>query len=194
MTRGPGAVDARTAVEMVHDAMQRGDFDVAAALTIENHAALASLAEGATFADVATALDADDLEIAANFWSGFAQAAGESFLGDVDLEDAGQTDSGSETFHLVAVSSAQAEDRNLVTRDLDGHRIDLFASFGPGLAERMISPVEILLTSATDDAVLILTELESIAPSLEVAASDPSLTPEETQVVLQLIELITRIG
>lgn len=193
MTRGPGAGDALSAVETVHDAVQTGDFDVAAALTIEDHAALASLAEGATFADVAAALKEDDLEIAANFWSGFAQAAGESFLGDVGLEDAGQADHGGVTFHLVAVSSSEAEDRRLVTRDLDGHRIDLFASFGAGLAERMISPVEILLTSATEDATVILSELRDIAPSLELAAADPGLTPEEAQVVLQLIELITRI-
>lgn len=193
MTRGPGASGALAAVEMVHDAVQTGEFDVAAALTIEKHAALATLAEGATFADVASALTEDDLEIASNFWSGFAQAAGESFLGDVALQDSGSGESEGTTFYLVTVSSPEANDRRMVTQDIDGHRVDLFASFGAGLAERMISPVQILLTSATEDAVLILSEMRTIAPSLEIAASDPDLTPEESQVILQLVELITRI-
>lgn len=194
MTRGPGADDAVAAAAMVHDAVQTGEFDVAAALTVQKHAALASLAEGATFADVAVALTEDDLGIASNFWSGFAQAAGESFLGEVDLEDSGTSEVEGLTYHLVTVSSSEADDRRLVTQGIDGHRIDLFASFGAGLAERMISPVQILLTSATDDAILILSELRAIAPSLEIAAADPNLTPEEAQMVLQLIELITRIS
>ena len=193
-TRGDGAGTPVAAVEEVHAMVRDGDFDGAANLTVPNHAALASLAEGATFADVADALAQGDLEVAANFWSGFAQAAGDSFLADVEAEDLGATTSGSSTFAVVGIASDDFGSREVVTQDVDGYRVDLFASFGGGLAPRMLSPVEILLTSATDDARLILAELEGVVASLEIAAANPELTADEMEAVLQLIGLITRVG
>jgi hypothetical protein len=58
----------------------------------------------------------------------------------------------------------------------------------------MISPVEILITSATPDATLIIRELQLVVDSLTVAASDESTSPEAVQSILQLLELITRVG
>ncbi len=192
-TLGPGPESAVAAVEEVHSMVRGGDFDGAATLTIPKHAALASLAEGATFSQVATALRDGDLDVAANFWSGFAQAAGDSFLSDADVADAGPETVGSTSFALTTVVSESSGDRRIVTQDIDGYRIDLFASFGSGLAERMISPVEILLTSATGDATLILTELEAIVDSLQLAATTPGISPDSVQSILQLVELITRV-
>jgi hypothetical protein len=79
-------------------------------------------------------------------------------------------------------------------RDLDGFRVDIFASFGAGLAARMIQPVERLLTTESDDAKLILDELTEIAPSLLVAANQPGVPPGSVQEILQLVELVTRVG
>jgi hypothetical protein len=81
-----------------------------------------------------------------------------------------------------------------MTRDVDGQRIDLFASFGAGLAQRMLSPVEILLGTSSADSAVILSALQDVVPSLLVSATDPSLSPEAVQGVLQLVELITRVG
>jgi hypothetical protein len=82
----------------------------------------------------------------------------------------------------------------MMVRDVDGYRIDLFASFGPGLADKMLPPVERLLSTQTDDARVIISELKTIVPSLIVAGNQPGLSPVVTQQLVQLIELITRVG
>jgi hypothetical protein len=58
----------------------------------------------------------------------------------------------------------------------------------------MISPVELLLGSSSPDARSILAALQDVVPSLLVAATDESLSPEAVQRILQLIEVITRVG
>jgi hypothetical protein len=58
----------------------------------------------------------------------------------------------------------------------------------------MISPVELLLASSSPDARSILVALQDVVPSLLVAASDQTLSPEAVQRILQLIEVITRVS
>lgn len=190
----PGASSAGEAVEELHTLLAQGDFDGASGLAVPDHAALASLAEGATFAEVADALRTGDASVAANFWSGFAQGVGESFLGEIEIAERGTATQGDTTFGLVSVTPAGGAERTMVTQDVDGYRVDLFGSFGPGLAARMITPVELLLTSATPDAALILSELGETVDSLLLSANQAGLSPEEVQAVLQLVELITRVG
>ncbi len=194
ITTGPGAESAEAAVEELRSLLIAGDFASASALAVPKQAALASLAEGATFSQVARALEGSDAQVAANFWSGFAQGVGDTFPNGAAVEATGtRTESGVE-FFLVGVTSESGVERLVVTQDIDGHRIDLFASFASGFAGRLISPIEILLTSLTEDALLILSEMKATVPSLLVASSDESLTPEAVQKILQLIELITRVG
>lgn len=190
----PHVETALQAIEELHEDLIAGDFDAAGALTMPDHASLAALAEGATEDRVAAALESGDPQVAANFWSGFAQGAGEAFLGPVDLRDLGDVTEGSTAFSLVGVKPAGALERPMVTQDLAGHRIDLFASFGDGLAERMVEPVEGLLASGSDDATLILSRLQTVVDSLMLAAGSDAITPEASQSILQLVELITRFG
>ena len=179
-------------MRQLQSALEGGNFESASSLAVPGQAALASLAEGATFVQVADALENADARVASNFWSGFAQGAGDVLVESVSVKLLGtQSESGIE-FYLVAVSNPGSE-RRMVTRDVDGHRIDLFASFGVSVAQRMLSPVELLLNSASEDATRILLELQSVVPSLLVAANDASLPPESVQSILQLVELITRI-
>jgi hypothetical protein len=194
ITRGPGADSAVAAVEELHDLLIDGDFASASSLAMPGHAALASLAEGATSGEVADALRTGDEAIAANFWSGFAQGFGEVLSGEIMVEEIGpQTESGVE-FFLVSVTPESGNIRRLVTQDVEGHRVDLFASFGAGLADRLISPVERLVDTPTGDNAVILEAFQGVVPSLLVAASDESLGPEAVQNVLRLVELITRVG
>ena len=194
ITTGPGADTAEAAIEELRLLLEDGDFAGASALAVPNHAALASLAEGAAFSDVATALEQGDAPVAANFWSGFAQGIGQVLELEADVQSVGTTTESGVEFHLVSVTPVAGSPQMIVTQDVDGHRVDLFASFGAGLAGRMLSPVEILLTASTEDAAVILAELGEIVPSLTVAASDETLTPESVQEILQLIELITRVS
>lgn len=194
ITTGPGAESAEAAVKELRSFLSAGDFASASALAVPNQAALASLAEGATFSQVARALEEGDAQVAANFWSGFAQGVGETFSpGAVVVATETRSESGTE-FHAVGVTAGSGNERLVFTQDIDGYRVDLFASFASGFAGRLISPIEILLTSTTDDAALILGEMKAMVPSLVVAGSDDSLTPVAVQEILQLIELITRVG
>jgi hypothetical protein len=193
-TNGNEATTPVAAVEELRSMLIAGDFVSAGALAVPNQAALASLGEGASFGQVADAITDGDAEIAANFWSGFGQGVGEVLNSELAIEDRGSiTESGVE-FFLVGVTPAQGTERLIMTRDVDGQRIDLFASFGAGLAQRMLSPVEILLGTSSADSAVILDALQDVVPSLLVSATDPSLSPEAVQGVLQLVELITRVG
>lgn len=189
-----GAETPVAAIEELQVLLAEGDFEAASALAVPGHAALASLAEGAPFSQVAESLRTGDASVASNFWNGFAQGAGDVLAEGATIADAGLTTESSVEFNLVDLTPAGSSTRTLATQDIDGYRVDLFASFAVGLAERMITPVEMLLSASTPDASLILAELQGVVPSLLLAASDQSLPPDAVQSILQLIELITRVG
>jgi hypothetical protein len=58
----------------------------------------------------------------------------------------------------------------------------------------MIPSVELLLASSNEDSGAILAALQDVVPSLLVAAKDETLSPEASQRILQLVEMITRAG
>lgn len=194
VTAGPRVESPAAAVEQLRDVLAAGDFDAAGELAVPDQAILATLAEGASPSMIAASLEDDDDEVSANFWSGFAQGVGEAFTGEVAVEELGTTTERGVEFFLVGVTPEGGVERMMVTRDIDGQRIDLFASFGAGLAEGMTSPVELLIGSSSPDARSILSALQDVVPSLLVAATDESLSPEAVQRILQLIEVITRVG
>jgi hypothetical protein len=191
---GQGADTVLGAVEELVDSINEPDFAAASRLAVPDQAALASLAEGATFGTVAQALREGDEEIAANFWSGFAQGAGSYLTGPIELNDVGPVTERDVEFHQIDVTATDGETRSVLVRDVDGYRVDLFASFGPGLADKMTPQVERLLTTQTEDARLILAHLQEIVPSLLAAARLPGNTGEVTQQLLSLVEVITRVG
>jgi hypothetical protein len=183
---------AVAAVDRLIELLAVPDFQAASALAHPGQAALASLAEGASFGEVAAALREDDSTVAANFWSGFAQGTGDFLTGAVEATDGGVETRGGVDFTLVQVTTVTGDERLIVTRKSQGHQVDLFASFGAGLAARMIAPVERLLNTQTDDAAGILTALRDAVPSLLVAAAHDQLSAEASQDLTRLIELITR--
>lgn len=170
------------------------DFEGAARLAYPGQAALAALAEGASFAEVAEALRAGDSAVAANFWSGFAQGAGVFLTGDLVAEAGSEVVQNGVEFGVVEVDSVQVGERTILTRQSDGHRIDLLASFGAGLASPMIPVVETLLSANTEDSTLILSELRASIPSLLLASRQAWVPPAVSLDVVRLIELISRSG
>lgn len=194
MTLGEGASDPVAAIEDLRSLLAQGDFGAAGSLAVPGQAVLASLGEGATPSAVAASLENGDGEVAANFWTGFAQGVGETFTGEVTVEDLGTTSQEGVEFFVVGVTPEGGDQRQMVTRDVDGQRVDLFATFGAGLAEGMMGPVELLLGSSNEDSQMILSALQDVVPSLLVAANDESLSPDSVQRILQLVELITRVG
>lgn len=191
---GDGASTPVAAVEELVDAINVPDFNEAGRLAIPGHAALASLAEGADFAVVAEALRHGDTDIASNFWSGFAQGSADFLSGSVQLASGNPVSEAGVSFETVDVIPSAGGPRTVLVRDADGYRIDLFASFGAGLADKMGGSVERLLVTQTDDARLILDHLQEIVPSLLVAAKLPSTSDDVSQQLLSLVEVITRVG
>jgi hypothetical protein len=181
-------------VEGLQRLLKAGDFAAASDFSVPGQAALASLAEGVTVGDVARALVDDDDEVGANFWSGFAQGADPVFTGQTTLEDAGTLTERGVEFHLVAMTPESGETRLIATRNVDGDRVDLFASFGAGLASRMSPAVELILGSKTEGSDVVLARLQDIVPSLLIAARDPALSPATVQEIVHLIEVITRVS
>jgi hypothetical protein len=194
VTIGPGATDPVAAVEELRSHLAAGDFGRASSLAVPGQAVLASLAEGAAPSTVATSLEDGDGVVAANFWNGFAQGVGGAFTEEASLEDLGTTSEDGIEFFVVGVTPEGGARRVMITRDVDGQRIDLFASFGAGLAEGMIPSVELLLTAGNEDSGAILSALQDVVPSLLVAARDETLSPDASQRILQLVEMITRAG
>lgn len=192
-TPASGASSPGESVETLIDALDSGDFSEAAPLAMPEHVALASLAEGATFGEVADVLRAPDSAVVENFWAGFAQGAG-SFLLGTEVAGAETMERDGVEYQVVTVVGESGAEREMVTRDLNGFRIDLFASFAPGLAERMVGPVERLLAAQTDDSRLVLSRLRDVVPSLLVAAERPGQPVDVVQSILRLVELITRVG
>lgn len=192
-TVGPGGDTPQEAVSELVDHLNEPDFSAASDLAVPNHAALASLAEGATFGEVADALRSGDTTVAANFWAGFAQGTGIYLTGIISTGEGPVITQDGVEFLTVVVTPESEDDRVMMVRDVDGYRIDLFASFGPGLADKMLPPVKRLLSTQTDDARVIISELKDIVPSLIVAGNQPGLSPVVVQQLIQLIELITRV-
>lgn len=191
---GVGGDTPVSAVEELVAAVNAAEFGDASRLALPGQAALAALVEGATFGEVAESLSEGDRQIAANFWAGFAQGTGSFLAGDVTVADDGTIEHDGVTFHRVTVTPADGSSRTLFVREDDGYRVDLFASFGAGLAEKMTGPVERLLTTQTDDARLILTRLQEVVPSLLASASLPGTSAEASQQIISLVEVITRVG
>jgi hypothetical protein len=194
VTIGKGATDPVTAVEELRSLLAAGDFGGASSLAVPGQAVLASLAEGASPSTVAASLENGEGDVAANFWSGFAQGAGDIITQEATIEDLGTTSEEGIEFFVVGITPEVGSQRLMVTRDVDGQRVDLFATFGAGLAEGMIPSVERLLTSPNGDSGAILAALQGVVPSLLVAARDENLSPEASQRILQLVEMITRAG
>jgi len=192
VTGGGDSPEAAVSALIAH--LDNAEFEEAGNLSVPGQAALASLAEGATFSEVADALREGDAHVSANFWAGFAQGAG-GYLASASVTGADEPVIREDVeLHAVTVRPIEGPARRVFVRGGEEPRIDLFASFGAGLADRMPAAVERLISTNTDDARLILQELDDVVPSLLVAAEQGDQPTEATQQILRLVELITRVG
>jgi hypothetical protein len=189
-----GSDSPEAAVTNLLSDLKDGEFSAAVPLAIPGQSALASLAEGATVEDVAFAFREGDELITNNFWSGFAQTVESFLLESPDVVGTTNSEAEGVAFDIVHVRSSGDLERTFTTRDVDGYRIDIFATFGPSLASRLYSPVERLFTSTDPDAAFVLGAMREQVPSLHMAALTPGLAPNVVQDILQLIELITRVN
>jgi hypothetical protein len=189
-----GAETAEQAVEDLFTLLAAGEFASAASLAVPEQSALAALAEGASVEDVVSGLRDGDEGIAANFWSGFAQSIDGFLAQGVEVVSSEPVTTQGVDFTIVEIVTGGGDVHHVATRDVEGHRVDLFATFGPALAGRLYPQIELLFDAPSDDASLILSRMREQVPSLYRAVETPDLAPNVVQDLLQLIELITRIS
>lgn len=190
---GSGAETAEQAVGDLFAMLAAGEFGSAADLAVPEQSALAALAEGASVGDVASGLRDGDAGIASNFWSGFAQSI-DSLLGEgVEVVGSSSTTAQDVDFTVVEIVTGSGDVHHIATREVDGHRVDLFATFGPSLASRLYPQIELLFDEPSEDASFVLARMREQVPSFYMAAETPNLAPNVVQDLLQLIELITRL-
>lgn len=192
-TAPPQADEPTAVVVALLEAVSEGRFEETPALTDARQAALLTLAEGADANDVVVALEDEGEAVAANFWSGFAQTLDPSFdPSSLTLEEGEIITQDGHRFVDVTYTPPEGEPRTFVLRHEETWKVDLLATFGAVLAERLIPPVEGLLSSANTNAATVLRLLNDATPSLRVAASDPDLAPTSHQSLLALVERVTR--
>lgn len=194
-TTVPDDLGPEAAVRALLVDIQAGDFEKAAALTDTEQAGLLTLAEGADATDVVEALEDGGVAVAANFWSGFAQTLEP---GDQPenwpVEVGEEVSEGDLVFVPIEVVPPDGEERVFYVRSDGTWKVDMMATFGPILAQRLTPPVETLLSSANPNASSVLSLLVESVPSLQVAAAHGELDPDIHQALLGLIERITRAG
>lgn len=194
-TTVPEELGPEAAVRALLVDIQAGDFEKAAALTDTEQAGLLTLAEGADATDVVEALEDGGVAVAANFWSGFAQTLEP---GDQPenwpVEVGEEVSEGDLVFVPIEVVPPDGEERVFYVRSDGTWKVDMMATFGPILAQRLTPPVETLLSSANPNASSVLSLLVESVPSLQVAAAHGELDPDIHQALLGLIERITRAG
>lgn len=189
----PADLDPVGVVGALFAAIDEGRFDDTTALTDVEQASLVSLAEGADASEIVGALEEDADAVAANFWSGFAQTLDADFDPDgVALEAGERIELEGRTWVPVTVRGVTDTDRIFYLRNDEGWKIDLMATFGHILAERLVPRVEALLSSANTNAATIIGLLRESAPSLQVAAQHPDLDLATHQALLALLERVTR--
>ena len=186
-------LDPVEVVAALLSAIDEGRFEDTPALTDVQQASLVSLAEGADATEIVEALEDDPEAVAANFWSGFAQTFDPEFdFQALALEAGDKIELGGRVWVPVTLVGGDEPEKVFYLRDADGWRIDLMATFGHVLAERLVPRVEALLLSANTNAATLIAMLRDSAPSLQVAAQNPNLDLATHQALLALLERVTR--
>lgn len=191
----PVDLEPAALVTSLMEAIVEGRFEDTSVLTDTRQAALLTLAEGADASDVVEAMEDGGEVVTANFWSGFAQTLDDTLQpGDLETEEGERLSEGEAEFATVIAHTVDGEERVFFLRRDEHWKVDLLATFGPTLADRLLKPVETLLSSANANAQVVLGHYSDNVRSLQVAATSPTLPPEAHQPLIALIERIRRAG
>jgi hypothetical protein len=185
VTTVASAASPETVASRVLDGVSGGRYEEAAALTLLDQMPWVALMEGASAAEAAGLFDQSGAGVAANFWEGFGAAG----LGPFEVEEARLQTLEGVDFALVPVRGSSAASR-LVLVDDGGWKVDVVASFGAGLADRLLEAVEMAETASGPGAGRLRQALGEQMPSVRIAMTEPGLPPE---VADSLGRLLTRL-
>ena len=170
----------------VATALDGGDPMVVAGLTDLRPMPWLALVEGATVEEAAGIdVGKNGLAVAANFWTGFLESAGL----------AGDQVAGIEAFTEGTTDFARLELRSgsIILKQSDAWRIDVIASFGAPLAERLLSAVEVVVANRSPEADVLREMLRAERDAVAVAMADPSITTSARAAVEDVLAAIDSI-
>lgn len=181
----PGAADPRAAVEGLFDALEAGDYERAAALTVDDQMLAIAVTGNVPTDALQGVLDTGGADIGANYWESFTTNV-QSFLGvgpdEVTTGAVDDVEVGGVSFATVELQvPVDGSRRRFVVQQGDGWKVDVVATFGPALAQRLGKAAEGFRADPT--AADILASLVRQRPSLEVSLDAPGLDAATTQVI-----------
>lgn len=188
-TRGAGSPEQ--AVVELFAALDNGDFEAAAELTVDDQMILVALIEGITIEEALRVGRAAELEVGAGYWSGFQQSIEEILDGRVAVGSVERFEAGGRRFARVEVMfPLQGGDRWFVVQETDGWKIDVLASFASALAGKLGPVADSLRSNPKADPLMAL--MREQVPSLEAVLADESGGPALQQAAISAIEAIRR--
>jgi hypothetical protein len=189
-TNPAGAARSSEAVaELVVAALTARDAELAAASTVEEQMVWLAMAEGASLQEAAALLDDGARSVAVNYWKGFIE------LGDVPpvaVSSINETKVGSHTFAVVRLGGT--EDLRLVLRSEPEWKVDVVASFGSTLVERLADAVEIVSANSGPGARRLREVLGEQRDSVDMAASGSGLNETARAALVELAEALEQIS
>ena len=185
LVEGGGADAASVAAELI-TAVEAGNFEQAAALTITEQMPWVVMAEGASLAQAAQLGPDEVAEVAANYWRGFADAA--HLPGDGgEVEEVMVGDS------RFAVVSLEGQ-LQLVLRFDQEWRVDVIASFAPTIANRLLEAAAAVEANRGDNALEMRQMMAEQRTSVEMAARSPGLPTQTQEDLNALLEVLADLS
>ena len=179
-----GPADPRQAVVDLLEALGGEDVARAVDLTVPGQGLAVAVAEQAPADELGAILDGGSRAVLANFWSSFATSVEElsgAGTADIDVGEAGDPfEVGDHRFAIVGMEvPGQAGPRSMIVREGRGWKVDVVATFAPGLATGIgQAPQEL---AGAEGGEPIIERMVAERPALEAALEDPALPPGVAQ-------------
>lgn len=184
---------------IVMEAVLNGDTASAADSTVHEQMPWLAMAEGASIQQAADVLDAGARQVAINYWQGFSEGSG---LPDLAVGRVSEANVGSHRFASITFDSGtfgagtvgSSKGLRLVLRLEDQWRVDVIASFGAALAERLRDALDIVAANRGSDAERLAELISNQRDSVAVASESSNLNDPSRQALEDLAEAIDLLG
>jgi hypothetical protein len=183
-SRSPEAV-----AELLVAALTARDPELAAANTIEEQMAWLAMAEGASLQEASALLDDGARSIAVNYWRGFIE---QGDVPPVAISSINEVSVGSHTFARVSLGGE--DDLHLVLRSEPEWKVDVVASFGSTLVERLADAAEIVFANAGPGARRLREVLGEQRDSVDMATSGSGLNETARAALVELAEALEQMS
>ena len=188
-TATPDVAPPEQVVAVVVEAILAGDTALAADQTVQEQMPWLAMAEGASIQQAADVLDVGARQVAINYWQGFSEGSG---LPDLAVGRVEEAEVGNHRFASVVLGSGN--DLRIVLRLEDQWRVDVIASFGSALAERLRDALDIVAANRGADAERLTELISNQRDSVAIASENANLNDPSRQALEDLGDAIDLLG